>query len=248
LYIYTYHDFLASFGVGGAHPGGLSLTKEVLEHVTINKGSKILEVGCGTGQTAAYLAQTFGCDVTAIDKHLEMVKKARKRFEKGQLEVEVVEGDIEKLPFADDSFDFILAESVTIFADIFRAAHEYKRVLREGGRLIDLEMTTVSPLDKEACLEFQELYGINDIPTEQQWTEKFRKAGFHSVDILIEKQVMSEINEQPVELDPHLSKANIPEFDLSETIDPELYDIWMQHQMVTETYADRLKYNVYCVK
>jgi ubiquinone/menaquinone biosynthesis C-methylase UbiE len=70
---------LTSFGVGGAHPGGLKLTKNILSREYIDQKS-ILDVGCGTGQTSAYIAEKYQCAVTAIDNNTTMLEKAKKRF------------------------------------------------------------------------------------------------------------------------------------------------------------------------
>ena len=51
-----YLDLLAEFGVGGAHPGGFPLTKEVLSSLHLPPSSSVLDIGCGTGQTAEYLS------------------------------------------------------------------------------------------------------------------------------------------------------------------------------------------------
>jgi protein-L-isoaspartate O-methyltransferase len=73
---FTYHDFLANLGVGGAHPGGLTLSKKVLAKEQLKPSSKVLDVGCGTRQTAAFLARTYGCQVTALDQHRLYVTKS----------------------------------------------------------------------------------------------------------------------------------------------------------------------------
>ncbi|MCR1834683.1 hypothetical protein NSA56_09745 [Oceanobacillus caeni] len=44
-----YLDCLALFGVGGAHPGGLPLTKRILSKEEIDEKQSILDAGCGTG-------------------------------------------------------------------------------------------------------------------------------------------------------------------------------------------------------
>ena len=72
-----YLDFLSKFGVGGAHPGGIQLTKELFKSETITPTTHILDVGCGTGQTAAYLAAQYGAIVTGIDNNPVMVEKAK---------------------------------------------------------------------------------------------------------------------------------------------------------------------------
>ena len=80
-----YLDFLSKFGIGGAHPGGLNLTKKLFKEEDINSTSEILDVGCGTGQTAAYLAYRYGAKVTGIDVNPIMVVKAKRRIKKQNL-------------------------------------------------------------------------------------------------------------------------------------------------------------------
>ncbi len=62
-------------------PEDFGETIEQLKKYPIEKGKRVLEVGCGTGRTACYLAEQ-GCDVTAIDIRPEMISKAKIRAEK----------------------------------------------------------------------------------------------------------------------------------------------------------------------
>ncbi|ASN07066.1 class I SAM-dependent methyltransferase [Virgibacillus necropolis] len=98
-------DKLSFLRVGGAHPGGLALTKAFLKNVKIDRNSKILDAGCGTGQSSAYLAKTYGCSVTALDRHPIMLQKARQRFCRENVTADVVQGDIGNIPLVDESFD-----------------------------------------------------------------------------------------------------------------------------------------------
>lgn len=131
-----YQDLLAKQGVGSAHPGGFAATIDFLKDVSFLPGSKILEVGCGTGRTACYLAGQ-GYDVTALDIRPAMLRKARFRAQRQRVFVRWVEGDACDLPFPANQFDILLLESVTVFVDAKRALPEYRRVLRPGGRLYD---------------------------------------------------------------------------------------------------------------
>lgn len=99
MYKFTYHDLLAYFGIGGAHPGGLALTKDMLSQEKIKARSKILDVGCGTGQTSAYIAKNYGCDVTALDCHPLMIEKAQQRFIKENLTINLCRGKYYEPPF-----------------------------------------------------------------------------------------------------------------------------------------------------
>ena len=137
-----YLDFLSKFGVGGAHPGGINLTKEILKTEEINKTSRILDVGCGTGQTAAYLAAQYGAKVTGMDINPLMVEKAKNRMRQYQLPVEIIQGSIENFPVKDGKFDFIISESVLAFVNQPKALKEIFRLLKNGGRFIANELTT----------------------------------------------------------------------------------------------------------
>lgn len=236
---HTYHDFLAHLGVGGAHPGGLALTRELLKGFPINHHRKVLDAGCGTGQTAAYLARTYDWEITALDQHPLMLEKARVRFEKENITVRLVEGKLENSPFPAESFDLIIAESVTIFTDIAKTAKEYVRLLKKGGMLLDLDMTAGTSFDKEEVNAFQDLYGITQIPTADEWKQIWQTAGFTSVETVMENSVAHQ--------SPQDGSWTSPELNPSHPLDPFYYQIWDQHQLLTDEFSDKLKYSVYKV-
>lgn len=238
---YNYHDFLALIGVGGAHPGGLALTKQFLKSVQINQHSKILDAGCGTGQSAAYLAKTYGCHVTALDQHPIMLQKAKQRFTRENVTVELIQGDIEHIPLTDESFDLILVESVTIFTDIDKSLSEYARLLRNEGEIFDLEMTAVTSFPEKMMQKFKSVYEINEVPTESGWKSRYRKAGFQSIETVSENSLAKALNAQSLQT----SSDESPEFDPSDSIDQAIYQIWNEHQLLSEKYAEIMRYNVY---
>lgn len=90
----------------------------------------VLEVGCGPGEAAEQIAAS-GAKVTAIDSSERMVELTRARG------VDCQVGDAQRLPFADGSFDCVLAAWMLYHVpDVDRAASELARVLRPGGRLV----------------------------------------------------------------------------------------------------------------
>lgn len=140
----NYLDLLAYFGIGGAHPGELELTKSVLDAENILSSDDVLDLGCGTGQTSAYLARQYKCHVTEIDNHPVMLKKSNHRFHLEHLPVRLINGNAEKLDLQDDSFDYIFSESGVIFTDITKTLNELSRVLKKDGKLILIEMIASS--------------------------------------------------------------------------------------------------------
>lgn len=227
----TYLDLLAYFGIGGAHPGGFDLTESILENENILSNESVLDIGCGTGQTAAYLAEKFKCQVTAIDNHPIMVEKAKKRFKNNNPPIKVIEGDAENLSFADDSFDLIIAESVIAFTNISKTLSELSRVLKNTGSMIIIEMTTEQNLPQGLRKEIRNLYGIRQVLSEEEWLSVLRQAGFTKIETI----------ETPSELLP----SELTDINQSENIHPKLFDLLEKHHQFTLQNNRYLGYRVF---
>ncbi|TLS38220.1 class I SAM-dependent methyltransferase [Pseudalkalibacillus caeni] len=232
-----YLDFLASFGIGGAHPGGMPLTIELLQTITIKPEHRLLDVGCGTGQTSAFIKKTYGSNVTALDIHPGMIEKARARFYHEQLDIALVQGNAEQLPFNDNSFDILLIESVTVFTTIKKSINEYARVLKPGGILLNLEMTANDWFSAAELAEIQRVYGIQEVPSEEQWINYLQDAGLTVTEVLNRESVRQK------------SIDSISEFDFGKLMDFSLYTKWMEHINLMEKMGTRLGFRIYkCIK
>ncbi|MFO0722717.1 MAG: class I SAM-dependent methyltransferase [Myxococcota bacterium] len=101
----------------------------------ISAGTKTLDVGCGTG-VAAITAARLGARVTGVDLTPELLTRARDSAKLAQVEVDWHQGDVEALPFADDSFDTVISQFGHMFAPRPEVAvKEMLRVLRPGGTI-----------------------------------------------------------------------------------------------------------------
>lgn len=228
----NYLHFLAKFGIGGAHPGGINLSKAIFDHENIQRGVDILDVGCGTGQTAAYLASFYQANVTGIDVHPLMIEKARQRMQKTHLAVNLIEGSIEQTSIEKESFDFILAESVLAFVNQQRALQEIYRLLKKGGRFIAIEFTLPATLPSQLAQEIQQFYGFESLLTKKDWVTLLQQAGFHNIRIQKNKSISSQ-----------------HEFHFSQHIEPELLDVMDEHMTMNEKYGKYLDYRIYsCTK
>lgn len=109
---------------------------EVLTSWNIQPGEKMLDVGCGAGQTAIPAARN-GVKVTGVDIAANWIEQARARAQSEELEATFEVGDAEQLNFPDGSFDVIISLFGAMFApQPDKVAEEFLRVCRPGGRII----------------------------------------------------------------------------------------------------------------
>ena len=109
--------------------------ERLVERVGIRPGAAVLDAACGTGNVAIPAALAGG-RVTGVDLTPEHFPAAHARAAAAGVEVDWIEGDIEALPFEDDTFDVVLSSFGCMFAPRHAvAAAELARVLRPHGRL-----------------------------------------------------------------------------------------------------------------
>jgi SAM-dependent methyltransferase len=113
-------------------PKMVALYESALEEVEIGSGTRLLDVGCGRGLFLRLAAQR-GATVTGIDAAAPCIEIARERIPDADLTV----GEMESLPYPDDSFDVITGFNAFPFAaDPAHALHEAGRVARPGAPIV----------------------------------------------------------------------------------------------------------------
>ena len=169
------------------HPGGIALTERLGVLLALSPGSLVLDAASGNGTSALFLTQRFGCRVVGVELGAENVARATAEADRRGFadRVRFRVGDTEQLPLSDSEVDAVICEcAFCTFPDKPRAAREFARVLKPGGR-VGLSDITRAPGGPD---EFADLMAwvacLADARPAHAYAGLLKEAGF--VDVSIE--------------------------------------------------------------
>jgi ubiquinone/menaquinone biosynthesis C-methylase UbiE len=184
-----WYDFIGQLAdiLPGIHVGGHQATEALLDMCQVGTARRILDIGCGPGNTACLIAERFGSQVWGIDLSEVMVAKAvdraRRRGVSSQVVFQVADGF--RLPFADGVFDVVIVESVLtpMPGDKRQALDEMVRVVRPGGRVGANEATVDPSMPPDLLALFDEHPAIHGYFTAETMRKLFEEAGLEAVQL-----------------------------------------------------------------
>jgi len=220
-----YQSDLAKLLLGDSfHPGGLKLTERLATILRLTPGSRVLDAASGTGSSAVFLAERYGCEVVGIDYSSQNVEQANQRAEvkrlAGRLRFE--RADAESLSLPDASFDAVICEcSFCTFPDKSAAAREFARVLRHGGRvgISDVTRGPVLPQELEGLLGW--IACIAAAQPVDQYAARLRASGLLVQDIEQHDKALADMVHSirkrlfGVEIMTGLGKIDLPKVDFA---------------------------------
>lgn len=121
--------------------------REIVASQIPTRGSRLLDVGTGSGQEVEFWARHVA-DVIAIDRKMDNVRQTRDRLRAAGLDQRVYPcvADVERLPFTSASINVVYAQSVLMYTNKAGSLSEMSRVLRNNGRLVLVENTRGNPI------------------------------------------------------------------------------------------------------
>ena len=185
-----------SWGIWGIPETELHLLPEDMT------GMHAIELGCGTGYVSAWMIRR-GARCVGIDNSEQQLETARRLAEKYVVDLKLIHGNAEVVPYPDESFDFAMSEyGVAIWADPYKWVPEAWRVLRCGGELSLLgthpfvmtaqHYDTDAPATRNLVYPYFDMHRIDwddgeDSGTDfnltiSNWMRLFRDVGFEIVD------------------------------------------------------------------
>lgn len=98
-------------------------------------GMRAIELGCGTAYVSAWMARR-GADVVGVDNSAKQLDTARRLAAEHGVDLRLIHGNAEKVPYPDSSFDFAISEyGASIWCDPYEWIPEAHRLLRTGAEL-----------------------------------------------------------------------------------------------------------------
>lgn len=129
------------------HTRGILATTELGEAAGLTSSTRVLDIGCGIGGPARYLAATFGCHVTGVDLSVSFLETAEYLTARCGLSEHVAfqVGDALSIPFEDASFDAVFLQHVAMNVNDRPALYrEVNRILTIGGRFVTYDLVRKS--------------------------------------------------------------------------------------------------------
>jgi ubiquinone/menaquinone biosynthesis C-methylase UbiE len=220
------HPLVVELLDGIFHPGGLALSRLMAERMGITHDSRVLDIACGDGHTATYLAKVFSCNVAGIDAGNEMIEKARKRSMNMGVNAltDFRLGYATEIPYDPSTFTAAYSEcALCTFTDKEQSVLEIYRVLGENG-VVGINDVVVE--DYEQLTEgLRGLFGrvacIADALSHSGYIDLFTKLGFELLDSSEHNELLTDMvekSESRALLIKKLGKNDFNESTLNEAI------------------------------
>lgn len=163
------------------HTRGLAATAELAKLAGIAAGMSVLDVGCGIGGPARFLAANHGCQVEGVDLSESFVEAARyltgRTGQSGQVSFHTASAL--ELPFGDGRFDVVLLQHVAMnIADREQLYREIRRVLKPGGRFATYDVVKAGDGDLHFPVPWARTPAASFLLTADQTREAIEQAGF----------------------------------------------------------------------
>lgn len=175
------------YGHNYCSTGGEYATRDFCTRLGLLPGQKVLDVGCGTGGSAIFMARHYGVDVHGVDLSTNMIHIAIER--QGKLEPQVKKkiqfeiSDILDVEYENDSYDIIYSRDCILHIEnklqLFRKLHRW---LRPGGTLFFTDFCMNNSQPSQSFLNYAKTFKCNTLPTIKSHGEALRKVGFQDIE------------------------------------------------------------------
>ena len=176
--------FWGKLMIRSMNKGHHALTDWALEHVSVQNGFRVLDVGCGGGKTVGKLCSMVGSGkVYGVDYSELCVKKSEKFNHKNVLcgKANIIQASVSALPFEENTFDLVTAvETYYFWPDKLNDLLEIRRTLRQGGKLLLVFEMLKTREDPDRWREVEQRLNIEAVSREDI-TDILLRAGYQNI-------------------------------------------------------------------
>ena len=154
------------------HFGGLAATDALARHAKINESTHVLDLCCGLGGPARYLAYHHGCRVTGVDMNTDRLAGAARLTERTKLQDRVLFHHANALQtgLADETFDVIVSqEAFCHIPNKKTLITECVRLLKPGGRMVYTDILARNPMTREIRSRLENEMAFSELSTLEEY-------------------------------------------------------------------------------
>jgi sarcosine/dimethylglycine N-methyltransferase len=169
------------------HYGGLDAVERLMAHARFRPDDHVLDVCCGIGGPARYIAWKAGCRVTGLDLTASRIEGARRLTALAGLEpqVDFRQGNALQMPFEPQAFSALISqEAFAHVPDKPRLIAQCARVLAPGGRMVYSDITHRGGLGADDAARLFEGMRFSEIATPAEYAGWLEAAGLRIVGML----------------------------------------------------------------
>jgi ubiquinone/menaquinone biosynthesis C-methylase UbiE len=192
------HPIVVKLLDGIFHPGGLALSKLMVDRMSLDSNATLLDIACGDGRTAAYLAKTMDIQVYGIDVGEGMIDAATRRSRNLRVEdkTDFRVALASKIPYDSDSFTAIISEcALCTFVDKESALSEITRVLKPDGivGLNDVTVNNHDDLDEELRGLLGRVACVADALSSEEYVSLFSRHRFKLMSSSVHSELLDDM-------------------------------------------------------
>ena len=168
------------------HFGGLAATDALARHAKINESTHVLDLCCGLGGPARYLAYHHGCRVTGVDMNTDRLAGAVRLTERTKLQDRVLFHHANALQtgLADETFDVIVSqEAFCHIPDKKTLIAECVRLLKPGGRIVYTDILARNSMTNEIRSRLESEMAFSELSTLEQYCHLLEEKGCQVVEV-----------------------------------------------------------------
>ena len=168
------------------HFGGLAATDALARHAKINESTHVLDLCCGLGGPARYLAYHHGCRVTGVDMNTDRLAGAVRLTERTKLQDRVLFHHANALQtgLADETFDVIVSqEAFCHIPDKKTLIAECVRLLKPGGRIVYTDILARNSMTNEIRSRLENEMVFSELSTLEQYCHLLEEKGCQVVKV-----------------------------------------------------------------